>query len=136
MKKVVFVLSVVIVFVVLGLGYAFQNPSPSPQEKISWYQVTVIESVVPGGVGRSRMISQDENGKMEEVKLENFFSMAGINFGNVRENDQQITNKISELTNNGWTLYNVTSGVYSGSDNNSQGIFITRYLYNKTVASE
>ncbi|MCB2221794.1 MAG: hypothetical protein KQI35_15475 [Bacteroidetes bacterium] len=101
-----------------------------------WYQVTVIESVVPGGVGRSRMICQNEKGQMEETKLENFFSMAGINFGNIRENDQQITNKISELTNQEWNLYNVTSGVYSGNGNNNNGIFITRYLFNKTATTE
>ncbi|MEZ5146357.1 MAG: hypothetical protein R2759_04550 [Bacteroidales bacterium] len=69
---------------------------------------------------------------MEETKLENFFSMAGINlFGNIRENDQQITNKITELTNDGWHLYQVTSGVYSGNNNNNNGIFTTRYLFSK-----
>ena len=118
--------------------YSFTLPERGQEEevgqKVLWYQVTVIESVVPMGVGRSRMISQDENGKMEEVKLQNFFSAAGINFGNVMENDQQITNKITALSNSGWTLYDVTSGVCSGNGNNSQGIFITRYLFNKKAA--
>jgi len=131
MKKLVYILSTAVVVSVAALFYAFTSPSPAQQESVMWYQVTVIESVVPGGVGRSRMISQDENGKMEETKLENFFSMAGINFGNVMENDQQITNKITELTNKGWTLYNVTSGVYAGNGNGNQGIFITRYLFNQ-----
>jgi hypothetical protein len=79
------------------------------------------------------MICQDEKGKMEETKLQNFFSLAGINFGNVMENDQQITYKIGDLSNQGWKLYDVTSGVYSGNGNNSQGIFITRYLFNRTA---
>ena len=131
MKKLVYILSTAVVVSVAALFYAFTSPSPAQQESVLWYQVTVIESVVPGGMGRSRMISQDENGQMEETKLQNFFSMAGINFGNVRENDQQITNKITELSNQGWTLYDVTSGVYAGNGNNSQGIFITRYLFNK-----
>jgi len=131
MKRVIYVLSLLVIILSLGLVYAFQNPAPEPQEKVLWYQVTVIESVVPGGLGRSRMICQDQHGKMEETKLQNFFSMAGINFGNIRENDQQITNKISDLSNEGWNLYDVTSGVYSGNDNNGNGIFITRYLFNK-----
>jgi hypothetical protein len=133
MKKLVYILSSAMVVSIAALFYAFTTPAPPQEETLIWYQVTVIESVVPGGVGRSRMISQDENGKMEETKLQNFFSMAGINFGNVMENDQQITNKISELSNQGWSLYDVTSGVYAGNGNSSQGIFITRYLFNKKV---
>lgn len=131
MKKLIYPLAIALIFSSVALLFSFTNPTSSPQQDQLWYQVTVIESVVPGGVGRSRMISQDENGKMEETKLQNFFSLAGINFGNVMENDQQITNKISELSNKGWNLYDVTSGVYGGSGNNNQGIFITRYLFNK-----
>lgn len=101
------------------------------QKKTSWLQITAVESVVPAGIGRSRMISIDENGKMEEIKMKNFFSIAGINFGNIRANDLKITTKIQELTNDGWVLDDVTSGVYSGNENNSNGIFITRYLFKK-----
>ncbi|MDP2722509.1 MAG: hypothetical protein Q8O72_07125 [Bacteroidales bacterium] len=100
--------------------------------KIKWLQITAVESVVPGGIGRSRMISIDDNGKMEETKIQNFFSMSGINFGNIRANDLTITNKISELTNEGWELYDVTSGVFSGNQDNTNGIFITRYLFKKS----
>ncbi|MEZ5082574.1 MAG: hypothetical protein R2750_03880 [Bacteroidales bacterium] len=133
MKNIIYLLTGLLILSGIALLFAFK--SPTPQAKVEWYQVTVIESVVPGGVGRSRMICQDANGKMEETKLENFFSLAGINFGNVRENDQQITNKITELTNDGWALTDVTSGVYSGSGNNTNGIFITRYLYSR-IATE
>ena len=131
MKKIVIALSTILVVMSLMMVYAFQTPQDNTETQTIWYQVTVVESVVPGGLGRSRMISLDENGKMEETKLENFFSMAGINFGNIRENDQQITNKITELTNDGWHLYQVTSGVYSGNNNSNNGIFITRYLFSK-----
>ena len=131
MKKIVIALSTILVVMSLMMVYAFQTPQDNTETQTIWYQVTVVESVVPGGLGRSRMSSLDENGKMEETKLENFFSMAGINFGNIRENDQQITNKITELTNDGWHLYQVTSGVYSGNNNNNNGIFITRYLFSK-----
>ena len=133
MKKLVYLLSGLLVIASITLLFAFTTPEPAPQENVQWYQLTVVESVVPGGVGRSRMISLDEKGKMEETKLQNFFSVAGINFGNIRENDQQITNKISDLTNDGWVLNEVTSGVYSGNNNHNQGIFITRYLFTKIV---
>lgn len=132
MKKVIYLVIIGAVIVVgLFISYSFSSPSGTPEPTIEWYQVTVIESVVPGGVGRSRMICQDEKGKMEETKLQNFFSLAGINFGNVMENDQQITFKISNLTNEGWELYDITSGVYSGNGNSNQGIFITRYLFSR-----
>lgn len=131
MKRIVIALTTIVVVLSLTVVYAFQTPQDNSSEETLWYQVTVVESVVPGGLGRSRMISLDENGKMEETKLENFFSMAGINFGNIRENDQQITNKIADLTNSGWHLYDVTSGVYAGNNNNNNGIFITRYLFSK-----
>jgi hypothetical protein len=91
--------------------------------------VTTIESVVPGGLGRSRMISTTSDGKLKETPMENFFSLVGINFGNVRMNDQSITDKITEMAKDGWHLENVNSGVYSADK--STGIFITRYLFKK-----
>ncbi|MEQ9426543.1 MAG: hypothetical protein RJQ09_19125 [Cyclobacteriaceae bacterium] len=100
-------------------------------EGYEWHQMTAIESVIPGGIGRSRLIDIDTEGEMEEIKLENFFSLGGINFGNVRNNDEVITQKVATLTKDGWELYNVTSGVYSGTKNGSQGIFITRYLFRR-----
>jgi hypothetical protein len=92
-------------------------------------QITTIESVVPGGLGRSRMITQDASGKMEEVKMENFFSLVGINFENVRNNDRMITAKLTEMERTGWKLEHITTGVYGAET--STGIFITRYLFKK-----
>ncbi len=91
--------------------------------------VTTIESVVPGGLGRSRMITTTSDGKLKETPMENFFSLVGINFGNVRMNDQAITDKITEMAKDGWSLANVNSGVYSADK--STGIFITRYLFKR-----
>jgi len=94
-------------------------------------QVTTIESVVPMGAGRSRMIATSPSGTLEESEMKNFFSISGINFSNVRANDKATTDKISQLVNAGWSLENVTSGVYSGTESNNNGIFITRYLFKK-----
>ncbi|MFA6922847.1 MAG: hypothetical protein WC223_01210 [Bacteroidales bacterium] len=94
-----------------------------------YLQITTIESVVPGGLGRSRMITTKPDGSTDEVKMENFFSMVGINFDNIRLNDKIITDKITDLTRQGWQLMLTTSGVY-GADK-STGIFITRYLFKR-----
>ncbi len=110
----------------LFTGYAFKPA----QGKTQYTQVTTIESVVPGGLGRSRMVTTDPNGEYKEVDMENFFSLVGINFGNVRKNDKTITDKINEMTMQGWELESINSGVYSADK--STGIFITRYLFKKS----
>ncbi len=94
-----------------------------------YLQVTTIESVVPAGLGRSRMITQKPDGGMDEIKMENFFSLTGINFQNVRLNDKLISDKITQLSNDGWKLEFVTPGVYSADK--STGIFVTRYLFRR-----
>ncbi|MFM7728355.1 MAG: hypothetical protein ACKO7B_16775 [Flavobacteriales bacterium] len=125
------------------------------------YQVvTIVESIVPGGVGRSRMIENtsaiDHNafttsraeGKdskqgdidrgdlkvssFKETKMLNFFSMVGINFQNIASNDAIITSKLNEMDSQGFELAFVTSGVESdaGKDDGS-GIFITRLYFRK-----
>jgi hypothetical protein len=94
-----------------------------------YMQMTTVESVVPGGFGRSRLITTDDKGSEQEIDLENFFSLVGINFGNIRNNDKISTSKISDLVKEGWELSNVTSGVYSADK--STGIFITRYIFKK-----
>jgi hypothetical protein len=112
-------------------GIVFSSFTKKEQNQYEYQQITTIESVVPMGLGRSRMISTSPTGTMEETKMENFFSAAGINFGNIRSNDKATTDKISQLVNAGWELEEVTAGVYSGNENNSNGIFITRYLFKK-----
>jgi hypothetical protein len=94
-------------------------------------QITTVESVVPAGLGRSRMITKKPDGSVDEIKLENFFSLTGINFGNIRLNDKIITDKIQQLTAEGWKLAFVTPGVY-GADK-STGVFITRYLFSREM---
>ncbi len=128
-KKIYYRIAIALMLISIVGFYGFKQSDE--QKRAKWLQITAVESVVPGGLGRSRMISIDDKGKMEETKMKNFFSMAGINFGNIRENDLSITTKIQELSADGWELYDVTSGVFSGNENNSTGIFITRYLFKK-----
>jgi len=77
------------------------------------------------------MIITLPDGKQNDSGLENFYSIAGINFGNVQSNERAIIEKINQLTAEGWQLQQVTSGVQSPSASKSQGIFITRYLFKK-----
>lgn len=71
------------------------------------------------------------NGKLDEVKMKNFFSVTGINFGNVKDKDLMITDKVMKLSNEGWELHDTTTGVAMYGVNSADGIFMTRYLFRK-----
>ncbi len=128
-------------------------------QTIEYKTITVVESIIPNGLGRSRMISSeeprdykeftssrtaedDERNKsdrgeirlknFDETKLLNFFNLGGIRFQNIAANDAVVTSKLNDLATQGWELAFVNSGVesFSGeSDNN--GIFITRYIFKR-----
>ncbi|QZT36993.1 hypothetical protein K5X82_17425 [Halosquirtibacter xylanolyticus] len=124
--------------------------------------VTTIESIVPMGIGRSRVIEEksdisSENlttkrddgkkssqknvsrkgikiKKFDETKLLNFYSMTGINFQNIASNDAVVSDKLTNLLSEGWDLIHVTSAVESDAgDGDHKGIFITRYILSKEV---
>ena len=110
-------------------AFAFR---PMPQATAYTYrQFSTIESVVPGGLGRSRIISSGSDDQTIEKDLLNFYSMTGINFKNVANNDRIIVDNINQYTAEGWELYQVSTGVQSPSDGGGNGIFITRYLFRK-----
>lgn len=123
--------------------------------------VTVVESIVPGGLGRSRIIEEKAEvevedmttertdgrtsnmkdvkrkdlkvDKFEETKLLNFYSIAGINFQNIASNDAIISDKLNMLAAEGWELMHMTSGVESSAGgDDTEGIFITRFLFKRT----
>lgn len=122
--------------------------------------VTTVESIVPMGLGRSRITEPKEasdyknlttvrsNGtksemgdvkrdeikidSFEETKLLNFYSAAGINFQNIASNDAVVSSKLNEMAKEGWQLVFVTSGVESdGGTPDGNGIFITRYIFKR-----
>jgi hypothetical protein len=92
--------------------------------RYEYMQVTTIESLVVGGAGRSRMLVTDRNGNAQELPMSNVFSLGGINFGNIKDNDKAITIKMNELSEQGWELTETTA---AANDN----LFITRYLLRK-----
>ena len=122
--------------------------------------ITSVESIVPNGLGRSRLISSndvkdykeftstqtdDDNKRnkskrdeirvknFDETKLLNFYNLGGIRFQNIAANDAIITSKINSMSEEGWELMFVTSGVESkGDKSDNNGIFITRYIFKRT----
>ncbi len=121
--------------------------------------ITSVESIVPSGLGRSRIIdaqedkdfeeftseqTEEDNSRnkskrgnirvknFEETKLLNFYNIAGIRFQNIAANDAVISSKLTDMLKEGWELIFVTSGVEADAgDSDSQGIFITRYVFRR-----
>ena len=121
----------------------------------SWAQtqikiLTVVESIVPMGIGRSRIVEsvdtislsfltdiktpRDEMKieKFNEIKLLNLYSGVGINFQNIASNDAIVTAKLISLFREGWKISFVLGGVESNAGkDDGQGIFVTRYILTK-----
>ncbi|MEM9053179.1 MAG: hypothetical protein AAGC47_14090 [Bacteroidota bacterium] len=144
----------IITFLALGLSLEAQQ--------VEYKVVTTVESIVPGGLGRSRIISEKDDlnyedftterfdgkksgqsdvkrkdakiEKFEETKLLNFFSVTGINFQNIASNDALISDKINKMVAEGWELEFVVSGVESdGGKGDGQGIYITRFIFKRNL---
>ncbi len=129
MKTKSIMLSCLFTTVLISL-LAFKSADDTPKKTL-YMQVATIESIIPAGGGRSKMIITLPDGKQNEAGLENLYSISGINFGNVQSNERAIIEKINQITAEGWELQQVTSGIQSLSASKSQGIFITRYLFKK-----
>ena len=127
--------------------------------QVEYKVITSVESIVPSGLGRSRIVasSEDRNYKdftsnrteeddernksdrgdirvknFEETKLLNFYNLGGIRFQNIAANDAVVTSKINTMVVEGWELAFVTSAVESDSGkDDGQGIFITRYIFKR-----
>ena len=129
-------------------------------QTVEYKVITSVESIVPGGLGRSRLVENNQemdyneftttrvNGKdrssrdvkrkglkidnLSETKLLNFYSLGGINFQNIASNDAITSSKLNELSAEGWLLMHVVSGVESDAGKeDGNGIFITRYIFSK-----
>ncbi|WP_338356967.1 hypothetical protein [Yeosuana marina] len=127
--------------------------------QVEYKVVTSVESIVPNGLGRSRIISaneekdykeftstqtEDDNTRnkskrdeirvkdFDETKLLNFYNLGGIRFQNIAANDAIITSKINTMIAEGWELAFVNSAVESEcGKGDGQGIFITRYIFKR-----
>ncbi len=141
--------------------FAFNKSNNTPQEtkQYEFTSFTVVESIIPGGLGRSRMInsleqrdykeftkvkSSEDRGRnkskrgdirvfnYEETKLLNFYNLVGIRFQNIAANDAIVNNKVNTMMNEGWEVVNITSGVESDAGKqDGNGIFITRFYFKR-----
>ncbi len=137
------------------LAIAFCSDLAAQQYKV----ITSVESIVPNGLGRSRIVdaqeekdygeytstqTEEDNTRnkskrkdirvknFEETKLLNFYNLGGIRFQNIAANDAVISSKINALIADGWELAFVVSAVESNAGkDDGQGIFITRYIFKK-----
>lgn len=87
---------------------AFKVPEKQASKEIM--MINVLESVVQGGMGRSRMIITQPNGKQESINLENYYSMVGVNFGNIEGNDAKVIKVLNDLAKDGWKVVSASSG--------------------------
>jgi hypothetical protein len=146
-------------FIALAITlFTFLDTNAQVEYKI----ITSVESIVPAGLGRSRLIASDdqrdfnefssersENKKedkrnkskrsdirvknFEETKLLNFYNLGGIRFQNIAANDVLVSSKINDMVTQGWELAFVTSAVESNAGkDDGNGIFITRYIFKRT----
>lgn len=119
----------------LLIALAVCNSLPAQEIKTEtgkqFMQITTVESVVAGGLGRSRMIITHADGSQKESELNNLFSMTGINFKNIKENEDNLIKTLKTYTDDGWKLEQVTSLTLSQNDSGAGGIFMTRYLLSK-----
>lgn len=132
MKKAVLVSSLLASVVTLTVVSLFSFKAPQPAAApYKYMQISTVESIIPGGLGRSRILSTDQSGTLIEKELKNFYSFVGINFSNIANNDDLIVTRINEISNEGWELYSTSTGV--SNEKNGGGIFITRYLFRKAT---
>ena len=141
--------------------YSFTNKPNTVVQQYQFTSFTVVESIVPNGIGRSRLIStleeknykdyttvqsEDNNSRnksdrsdirvknYEETKLLNFYNIGGIRFQNIAANDALINSKVNDMLSQGWEIVSITAGVESkGSKDDSEGIFITRFYFKKAI---
>ena len=152
MKKIILTFAIIVLFSLETLA----------QQAYEYKIITTVESIVPMGIGRSRIVEfnvpmdykaatsvRDKANKFKknkakrkelkinsfkETKLLNFYSMVGINFQNIASNDALISSKLTDMTKEGWELFAVTSGVESDAGKgDGKGIFITRYIFRRPL---
>lgn len=160
--KPIFMKKNILIFALAIIGFISFSFNNKEEKRATEYKVvTIVESIVPNGLGRSRMISTNENKdykefttvrsddkekdeknkskrdeirvkNYDETKLLNFYNLGGIRFQNIAANDAVMTSKINTMVAEGWELVFINTGVESeGGKGDGKGIFITRYTFKR-----
>lgn len=142
---------------VATLLFSFKSDTKESYEFTSF---TVVESIVPSGAGRSRIVnaleqrdykqytsvrSEEDNSRnkskrseirvknFEETKLLNFYNLGGIRFQNIAANDAVLNSKVNKMLEDGWEIVSINTGVESyGGARDNNGIFISRFYFKRT----
>ena len=109
------------------LATVFSLNAFSQEKTQKFMQITSMESVTGGGLGRSKMVITKEDGTQEDLDMNNLFSLTGMNLKNIKENEAQIIAVLKKYINEGWKLQSTIPLTLSPGQN-GQGIFMTRYL--------
>ena len=156
MKKFYIIATASLAILVSGMLMSFKAETKATYEFTSF---TVVESIVPNGLGRSRMVSvndkrdykdytktmtEEDKGRnkgkraeirvfgYDETKLLNFYNLGGIRFQNIAANDAIINSKVNTMLEEGWEIVTINSGIESDAgENDGKGIYITRFYFKK-----
>ena len=110
------ILSICLVLSLAVIFFAFTTTNKSTNHidevvQYEYMQINALESVVAGGLGRSRLIITRVNGKADEpIDLENYYSAIGINFGNIASNEEKVVVLLNLLGKEGWEVVGMASG--------------------------
>lgn len=155
MKKINIITLCVTLIATAFIAYSFKPVNKGYEFKT----ITIVESLVPNGVGRSRIInalaprdykeftkvmSSDDKGRnksdrgdlrvenYEETKLLNFYNVGGIRFQNIAANDAVVDSRINAFLDEGWEIIDINTGVeaFAGSGDKN-ALFITRFYFKK-----
>ena len=161
-KTLIIALGLVISSLLTPSSVYSQQTFKRPKQTFEYKIISSIESIIPMGLGRSRLIENSqvmdytalttERGagndtkmgskkrsdakidNLKETKMLNFFSGVGINFRNIASNDALVTSMLNAKSNEGWELINISSGVESNAGkDDGQGVFITRFFFRRAL---
>ena len=160
-KNFLLALAIVIGFISFSFINKENSKDEKPTNQIEYMVITSVESIVPNGLGRSRLISsnvdrdyseftteqtEDDNTRnkskrkdirvkdFEETKLLNFYNLGGIRFQNIVANDALVSSKLTAMATEGWELaFVVSSSESDAGKDDGQGIFVTRYIFKRSI---
>ena len=113
--------SLLIAIVAGVLSFSFR---PSAPKATQYMHINVLESVISGGTGRSRIMVTDASGNsVETINIKNYYSLTGVNFKNIKKNDKALIILLNKYAKEGWKVHSVSG--------NGQGIYVTKYLLSK-----
>lgn len=127
-KNFLLALAIIVGFISFSFINKENTKDEKPTNQVEYKVITSVESIVPNGLGRSRLISsnvdrdyseftseQTEEDKtrnkskrkdirvkdFEETKLLNFYNLGGIRFQNIVANDALVASKLTAMGSEG-----------------------------------